>query len=548
MHLDLVNHILQQSGLPPLGKVPITPAKPHVITAKTVTDMVPKRSDKLSSFPRAFSIELGGITHEVKFWNGEHLKAKLLACDTETKIIVGAEVPQLALLSCSSGDETVIVCPDDAAAFVMVHSDCDFVFHHAAFDFWVLVNHFNNSDEDDAFFHMWMLAQSNRLHDSMILDQLIRLGRDGVFLSCRDLSEVAAEYAKLSISKDNPYRLQFEKIIGKEWSQVEEGFFVYAAADALATIKSYIALRSAAQVIAEKVKHQPWPDAIQRFGLLTEGTQIRAAIALGSITQNGIAIDRVRLNAIDQELASKIETLTAEIQKLSICRGLFKQDRAGRILRCNTGVPQIDRKKQQLILGEILHMHRFDGLPPVTRTKDGTYKTDEESWDPYRVYSPFIAMWLELEKLGKLRSFTQLKGNRVHPRYSVLVLTGRTSCSNPNVQQTPRKGGVRECLIPSDGNYFFIIDYSYIELVVLAAICLKRYGFSKLATIISAGIDPHVYTAALITGVSLEEFQKLKKTDPQKYKELRQKAKALNFGALPFSAYFTLCIKMRNGT
>lgn len=93
------------------------------------------------------------------------------------------------------------------------------------------------------------------------------------------------------------------------------------------------------------------------------------------------------------------------------------------------------------------------------------------------------------------------------------------------VQQLPRAGGFREMIVPSPGHVFLGIDYAAIELRTLAAVCEKRYGHSKLAEVIREGIDPHSFTASMFEGLSLEEFSQL----PNK-KQLRQQAKALNFG------------------
>ena len=80
-------------------------------------------------------------------------------------------------------------------------------------------------------------------------------------------------------------------------------------------------------------------------------------------------------------------------------------------------------------------------------------------------------------------------------------------------------------IVPSPGNLLLGIDYSAIELRTLAAVCERRYGYSRLADVIRQGIDPHSFTASMFEGISLEEFSKL----PTK-KQLRQQAKALNFG------------------
>src|SRR5262249_35569194 len=60
--------------------------------------------------------------------------------------------------------------------------------------------------------------------------------------------------------------------------------------------------------------------------------------------------------------------------------------------------------------------------------------------------------------------------------------------------------------------------------------CLDRYGQSVLADTIRAGRDPHVYTAAMLSGLEYEEFLALKKTDPARFKARRQAAKPVNFG------------------
>jgi len=82
-------------------------------------------------------------------------------------------------------------------------------------------------------------------------------------------------------------------------------------------------------------------------------------------------------------------------------------------------------------------------------------------------------------------------------------------------------------VIASPGHNLFAIDYSAVELRTLAAVCLQRYGKSKLAEIIAEGVDPHKYTAALLLKMTLQEFEQLPAVTQ---KEHRQRAKAINFG------------------
>ena len=109
-------------------------------------------------------------------------------------------------------------------------------------------------------------------------------------------------------------------------------------------------------------------------------------------------------------------------------------------------------------------------------------------------------------------------------------MAGRTSCSKPNVQQIPRAGEFRQVIVPSPGNFLLAVDYSYIELVTLAAVCQARFGYSRLADTISAGVDPHCFTASMLLGVPLDEFMTWKKSNNVQFKQARQRSKGLNFG------------------
>ena len=94
----------------------------------------------------------------------------------------------------------------------------------------------------------------------------------------------------------------------------------------------------------------------------------------------------------------------------------------------------------------------------------------------------------------------------------------------------------------SPGHFLLAMDYSFIELVTLAAVCQARYGRSTLADVIRSGIDPHAYTASMILGVTLDEFMGWKGSEAEAeingvrqplkkhFKDARQLAKPVNFG------------------
>jgi hypothetical protein len=142
----------------------------------------------------------------------------------------------------------------------------------------------------------------------------------------------------------------------------------------------------------------------------------------------------------------------------------------------------------------------------------------------------FFSTYLKVLKLGTSAP--------IGARYNVLVDTGRTSCSKPNMQNLPRgsktAGNPREGFVSRQGYAWSSNDYPTLELRTLA-FALEYYGLeSEMAKALRQGIDLHAKLAAQILGVSLEEFMVMLESDDeaikQKAKDFRQMSKAANFG------------------
>src|SRR5262249_26267173 len=155
-----------------------------------------------------------------------------------------------ALATASDGERHVLIHRDDVSAFLQTHHDLHAVCHHATFDFWVLEQHLRRRGEQEAQKVWWKVAEDGRLHDTMLLDMLVRLARDDSFPEMRNLGVVAREYVGLEVDKADPYRLRYGEIIGKDWATVEAGFFTYAIKDAIVTLPAYRALRQQAMALA----------------------------------------------------------------------------------------------------------------------------------------------------------------------------------------------------------------------------------------------------------------------------------------------------------
>ena len=112
---------------------------------------------------------------------------------------------------------------------------------------------------------------------------------------------------------------------------------------------------------------------------------------------------------------------------------------------------------------------------------------------------------------------------RIRPQYLQVVgtNTGRLASVNPNAQNfTPR---MKPHLRPEDGRVFVHADLSQAELRYLAQVAEDE----PLRKAFARGDDVHVTTAASMFGFDPD---RLLATDPERFKRLRQIAKALNFG------------------
>lgn len=118
----------------------------------------------------------------------------------------------------------------------------------------------------------------------------------------------------------------------------------------------------------------------------------------------------------------------------------------------------------------------------------------------------------------------------IHSRFEVLMETGRTSSSGPNVQNIRRAPGARECFIARPGQVFVDIDYDGAELHTLAQVCINTFGRSVLADALNEGYDPHLGLGARLADTDYEKAKRLLAKGDAGIKSWRQRAKVANFG------------------
>lgn len=548
-------------------------------------------------------LELGGQCYDFDWWQGEPLRGtadRPLSFDSETERIrpvreplegesvddipnCPLHVPRPALAMAFAGDCGYLIHPQQLSKFFAVHRGQHFCSHNIQFDFWVCFKHSDRATQEV----LWSIGDRNGWHCTQTLDLLLQLATgkyriagnskygEDVKIYPTNLGVLTEQYGCGSLDKTDPYRLRFGELLGLSATEMDshpeaDGFFSYAIKDVIATWSVYQKQREQGLALMRKAGWSPnpkqktyemRPDAVEKFGVMSESLQVNAAIALAELSRTPIRIHQEkraaaeaasreryqqaldRLLAIDKEIEAHSDTAGSLVKVYKVKKRAGEQKLTKKSL-----LPQFNQKRLVAILESEAARLNVDVLKSEGKLK-GT-STSAKAWVRFADQSEFIAAWVELESEAKSLEFlTTLAAPEVYSNYNLLKRTGRVSAEahrrnkqlllpSVNIQQIPRDNAdnpersIRSLFLPPVGMKWFSCDYGYIELRALAARCRAVFGWSKLGEVIEehtkrGGADPHQMMAASMLGITVEEFFKL---DKKVQKKSRQSGKAVGFG------------------
>lgn len=470
-------------------------------------------------------IEILNRTLEFQPWDPSQgcVFDKAFAFDCETTLIDEKHpevIPTYILGAACDGSRGVFILPKYLAEFFEAHRDTPFMLHNAPFDLAVIQRHFQQVSADVDIYG-WF--GNNLVWDTQLMHRLLVLGREGHTARGKGestLEHCARHYLGLELPKDlrdsagDVVRLSYGKWLNSPPAEIESIYLEYAAKDVLATYllgKRLSAELRALRTNAHKAfgyvsdawyreQRRPW----RQWGPQTHHIQLRGAIVLHAITQNGLHIDQSRVKALRGEnLAQRQEQL-----------GILK--RFGYVPG-ETGVNQV----LQNLMRDFAITHADLTFP---KTPQGDYETTQKVLEPLRTREPFVAAYLEYKELEKLESTYLSKMDKpiLHPSFNPLVETGRTSSFGAiNAQNLPRDARLRSSIVPRPGHLFVTADYSTVELATLSQAVIGQLNTSsRMADAINREVDLHCLVASQVTGEPPDRIAK----------ETRQKTKAINFG------------------
>jgi len=256
--------------------------------------------------------------------------------------------------------------------------------------------------------------------------------------------------------------------------------------------------------------------AVKLWDILEQKTRVyeltRAAQpVVAGMRLAGMPIDREEHARLSQELRTEVERLKPQLEEVLGSDKLGNRKLWGEWLTAVLGTACAKWPKTasgQLKTGEADLLVGLELLP------------DEQA----RIVRELLLPWQKATKLdgtygSKFAKHIHPVTGRVHGDFKLSsTITGRMSCSSPNVQQVPRDPRFRGLYRAPAGRELVIGDYSMAEMRVAALYA----GEKKMLSMFEAGEDVHTCTAAALLNKPVAAV-----SQPE-----RQLAKAVGFGLL----------------
>ena len=265
---------------------------------------------------------------------------------------------------------------------------------------------------------------------------------------------------------------------------------------------------------------------LPRHRRIVEQIESPTAVYCGLMRYNGLLMDRAAMEAKQAEAEERISAIREEIAFLigdveiganastSAFKSYLYKDLGLPVVKTTAKYQEAADDETMILLAAWCRENR----PELTRL----FELVQE----YRRWGKIKGTYLD----GYLRHINSATG-RIHPDLMPLgTETGRFAARNPNMQNCPRKDndpiGVRSMIVAPEGCVLLSLDFSQIELRVLAHISQDEHMIEAF----KHGQDIHAATAAKVYHVPLEEVT------PQ----MRSSCKAVNFGIVYGISDFSL--------
>lgn len=441
---------------------------------------------------------------------------KRLVFDLETHLFKpGSMAPKPVIAAFKiDGGEAFLTYPSEIKAWLerALDNKALVIGQNVSYDMAVTMNFDPSTTET-----IWELYRNGLVRDTMIREKLLKLATGRMsydYILKRvpkfHLADLAMERLGIDMTEEKnnefAWRYRYSELDGIPLEQWPEAARLYAMGDVDVTDAVFLDQGS-----TRRSTDAGWEYVDGEGNIVDEQNQVAHAFALHLQSAWGLRTDEEAINKLHKHLEEVVREKRGALSKFFRPSGSMNtfavQDAVKQAYeRLNKPVPTSD-----------------SGAISRSRT------TLEDSGDPE------LEMLAEYSKdVKELTTYIPMLKDGIHvpihPRYNSLLETGRTSSYQPNIQNLPRRDGVRECFVPRPGYVFVGADYASLELAALAQVLLDNFGHSEMANAINSGKDLHIWTASFLLGMDYETALAGKKDGIKEVKHARQAAKVANFG------------------
>ena len=487
----------------------------------------------------------------------------LLGFDTETerfgpgKIAPPMICASMSLGSPEAGEQLVVNANRSEMDAVIEHilreKSIILVGQNLAFDMAVLANH-----RPDWMPLIWQSYEDGRIKDVMLREKLLVLADTGDLEFYEtpsgdkvkqryNLAAMVMKYFGIDLSavkdEDDAWRTNYDVLSGVPLAQWPADAVKYAIDDARFPVGIYNRQEQKRAELKEKIAGDP---------LKTEDFRAGIAFALQLLTCWGHRVDHAEKQKLEDELAAE---LTPEKLSLLVKMGILRPAEAAKPYKNGVKVHEptctdpktcscppkltaaskesVDKKKLTAYVERLADMNQNVKLVRTAasdRFPEGQISVNAEWLEEYNGPDPVLGQYKHRKDLQKLITtelprmcYRDARGEPligpdgrtitaevVHASYDALKSTGRTSSFSsdlyPSINDQNVDPRARRCYIPREGMLLWSVDFSFMELVSAAQVCLDLFGHSVLADKIKAGCDPHTYLGAQIAYALDEDF------------------------------------------
>lgn len=227
----------------------------------------------------------------------------------------------------------------------------------------------------------------------------------------------------------------------------------------------------------------------------------------------GVFIDLEALDALEERMEAEIEEQLESMQKYLpdlaelADHKLFKASDAARLIENNDGVFNPNSHQQ---VGGLLCYYKNATITTTDKDMLNVLKDDKD--ETVASLAEDMLVWRKVTKLygtyvkGTKNSLSE--DGRVRTTYKEHgTETGRLSSANPNVQNVPRQGGIREIYAAEPGNMFVYADYSNVEGRV---VCVLAQDEGMREVLSDSTRDIHGEIAEMVFGPNYDYEQRTK--------------------------------------